>query len=95
MWSALVFLCRAEQAEALAETDEATAVEWLTAAEVEGRSVPAFAVRVTDALAGHEEPVLRHHDGIHLLGADAPPPAGRPPGDPPPPPPPPPAGRAD
>ncbi|MCK9899646.1 NUDIX domain-containing protein [Frankia sp. Cpl3] len=66
---ALVFLCRVAVAEAVpaTETEEATAVEWLAVDEIVQRSVPAFAVRVTDALAGGREPVLRHHDGVHLM----------------------------
>ncbi|WP_347280158.1 NUDIX hydrolase [Frankia sp. CcI49] len=74
---ALVFLCREghtedlAEAEPLTETEEATAVEWLTVEEVVRRSTPAFAVRVTDALAGRQEPVLRHHDGVRLLGVES------------------------
>nr|WP_230205200.1 NUDIX domain-containing protein [Parafrankia elaeagni] len=66
---ALVFLCRVADAEArpATETEEATAVEWLPVDEIVRRSVPAFGVRVTDALAGEQEPVLRHHDGVHLV----------------------------
>lgn len=67
---ALVFLCRAGHGEPFSETDEAIAVEWLTPDEIARRSVPAFAMRVSDALAGYREPVLRHHDGVRLLGVD-------------------------
>ncbi|ABW10485.1 NUDIX hydrolase [Parafrankia sp. EAN1pec] len=49
------------------QTDESVAVDWLTVDEVVRRSVPAFAVRVTDALAGQPEPFLRHHDGVRVL----------------------------
>lgn len=65
---AMVFLCRAVSAAISSQTDESVAVDWLTVDEVVQRSVPAFAVRVTDALAGQPEPFLRHHDGVRVLG---------------------------
>ena len=64
---ALVFLCRPLSESLRDETDEATAVDWLTVDEIVSRSVPAFAVRVTDALAGRMRPVVRHHDGVDLI----------------------------
>ncbi|WP_308222508.1 hypothetical protein [Frankia sp. AgB32] len=39
--------------------------------EVDATFVPAFAVRVTDALAGRDEPWVRTHDGVSVLDADA------------------------
>ncbi|MBL7497933.1 NUDIX domain-containing protein [Frankia sp. CNm7] len=68
---ALVFLCRPAggSGEPSEQTDESAEVCWLTLAEVEERSVPAFAVRVRDACAGVAEPAIRSHDGIDLIGA--------------------------
>lgn len=73
---AMVFLCRAASAVISPQSEESAAVDWLTVDEIVQRSVPAFAVRVTDALAGRPEPFLRHHDGVQLLGVAGAPGAG-------------------
>ncbi|MET9064238.1 NUDIX hydrolase [Streptosporangium sandarakinum] len=64
---ALVFRCRAV-AGTLTETDETRAFRWVTAEEVRALASEAFAVRVLDAMSAHRAPVVRQHDGIHLLG---------------------------
>ena len=64
---ALVFLCRPVSDTVHEQTAEATAVAWLTVDEIVSRSAPAFAVRVTDAVAGQLKPFLRHHDGVDLI----------------------------
>ncbi|MGV9674209.1 NUDIX hydrolase [Nocardia sp. NPDC003482] len=62
---ALVFRCTAEAGVA-DPTDEAREVRWMTADEVREAMVPAFAIRVLDALDGGE-PKVRAHDGTNLL----------------------------
>ncbi|MFB8170661.1 NUDIX hydrolase [Kitasatospora purpeofusca] len=63
---ALVFRCRPEGGtEQL--SDESTAVDWLTPAEVEDRMSEVFAVRILDALRGDAVPSIRTHDGQRLL----------------------------
>lgn len=64
---ALVFRCRLLGGSA-AVNDEATDVLWLDREEAAGRMTEAFAVRVTDALAG-PWPHIRHHDGTRLLNS--------------------------
>ncbi|SDT77251.1 ADP-ribose pyrophosphatase YjhB, NUDIX family [Streptomyces sp. TLI_053] len=67
---ALVFRCHPEGgAEQL--SDESTAVEWLTPAEVDDRMGEVFAVRMLDALQGDAVPRIRTHDGRQLLGKRA------------------------
>ncbi|MFD9062602.1 NUDIX hydrolase [Kitasatospora purpeofusca] len=67
---ALVFRCHPEGgAEQL--SDESTAVDWLTPAEVEDRMGEVFAVRVLDALRSDAVPSIRTHDGRQLLGEQA------------------------
>lgn len=61
---ALVFRCRPRSG-CVGSTQEATRVRWLTVAEVAARMSPAYAVRVTDALA--DEAVVRAHDGTNLV----------------------------
>lgn len=65
---ALVFRCRAVGGQ-LTETDESRAFRWLTADEVKTLASEAFAIRVLDALALSDIPVIRQHDGIHLMGS--------------------------
>ncbi|MEK2488576.1 NUDIX domain-containing protein [Kitasatospora purpeofusca] len=63
---ALVFRCRPEGGtEQL--SDESTAVDWLTPAQVENRMGEVFAVRILDALRGDASPSIRMHDGRRLL----------------------------
>ncbi|WP_042419048.1 NUDIX hydrolase [Streptacidiphilus anmyonensis] len=63
---ALVFLCRPEHGQAR-PSDETTAVDWLTPAEVSVRMSEVFAVRVLDALGGGERAAIRAHDGRVIL----------------------------
>ncbi|MGH9209857.1 MAG: NUDIX hydrolase [Acidimicrobiales bacterium] len=52
-------------------TTEATDVAWLTAGEIADRMHEAYAVRLLDALSWTpgDQPVLRVHDGVHVLPA--------------------------
>lgn len=60
-------------------TAESAAVAWLTPAEVRDRMNEAFAVRILDALDPMaRQPVVRTHDGTHLIGPTGP--AHHPPG---------------
>ena len=61
---ALTFRCRLVSGTPT-PTEEATQVRWLTLNQVATLMVPAFAVRVTDALAA--APAVRAHDGTNLL----------------------------
>lgn len=61
---ALVFRCRAENGTAH-PTDEAREVSWMTREEIRAAMVPAFAVRVLDAL-DNDTPKSRSHDGVNL-----------------------------
>lgn len=62
---ALVFRCRVEGGhEQLSE--ESTAVEWLTAAEISDRMADVFSVRILDALNA-DTPYVRTHDGRQLV----------------------------
>ena len=61
---ALVFRCK--PAGGIERTsDESTAVDWLTPAEVEERMAEVYAIRLLDALDGNG-PHVRSHDGRHL-----------------------------
>lgn len=60
---ALVFRCRPFGA-AVASTDEAKRIDWLTVDEITSSMTEAYAVRVTDALA--DRPQTRAHDGVVL-----------------------------
>ncbi|GGQ80413.1 NUDIX hydrolase [Kitasatospora griseola] len=63
---ALVFRCHLEGgSEQL--SDESTAIEWLTPAEVSDRMAEVYAVRVLDALNDEVAPSIRTHDGRHWL----------------------------
>jgi ADP-ribose pyrophosphatase YjhB (NUDIX family) len=64
---ALVFRCRPADVRART-SDEAAAVRWADPGEIASLMAPAYAVRVTDALADGA-PVTRAHDGVHVLGA--------------------------
>lgn len=61
---ALVFRCRPISGE-LTTTDESQRVQWLTADEVRAHMLPAYAVRVLDALNGGA--ASRAHDGVQLI----------------------------
>ena len=63
---ALVFRCKITGG-TLTPNDEATAFRWAT--EDEGRELlsEAYAIRVLDALSPADGPVIREHDGVHLL----------------------------
>jgi ADP-ribose pyrophosphatase YjhB (NUDIX family) len=62
---ALVFRCRATT-QPLTETNEAVAVAWQPVREVGALMPPAYAVRISDALALGRVPA-RAHDGIQLI----------------------------
>lgn len=62
---ALVFRCRVSGGQPRA-SDEAKAVAWLTAAEVEQSMSEAYAVRILDALK-EDRPPVRTHDGLRLI----------------------------
>jgi 8-oxo-dGTP diphosphatase len=64
---ALVFRCR-PLAERPQSSDEATEVLWVDPGAIPHIMVPAYAVRVTDALNGNG-PVTRAHDGVRLVEA--------------------------
>jgi 8-oxo-dGTP diphosphatase len=61
---ALVFRCRRIAGTAV-PTAESAEVCWMTTGEVTIRMVPAFAVRITDALLS-QTVSIRHHDGTNL-----------------------------
>ncbi|WP_261575168.1 NUDIX hydrolase [Frankia gtarii] len=69
---AMVFLCDFAGGSIATVTEEATQVRWLSPDDVQARFVPAFAVRVSDALAGRSEPFVRAHDGVSVVAADGP-----------------------
>jgi 8-oxo-dGTP diphosphatase len=62
---ALVFRCSPISGEET-PTAESKRVQWLEPTEAEKRMLPAFAVRVTDALAAIG-PAVRLHNGVDLL----------------------------
>jgi 8-oxo-dGTP diphosphatase len=62
----VVFRCR-PLGQACGSTAEARHIDWLTADEVKRRMNPAFAVRITDALA--DRAVTRAHNGTDLVTA--------------------------
>lgn len=62
---ALVFRCRLLEGEPRLN-DEASEILWLGPEKAAAQMTEAFAVRVTDALAG-PWPRIRHHDGTHLV----------------------------
>ena len=66
---ALVFRCKPSGGTERT-SDESTAVDWLTPAEVEERMAEVYAIRLLDAVDGNG-PHVRSHDGRHLLGTSA------------------------
>lgn len=62
---ALVFRCT-PGTEPIHPTDEAREVRWMTRSEVTATMSPAFAIRVLDAF--ENEPHVRAHDGVQLVG---------------------------
>ncbi|MFD5780782.1 NUDIX hydrolase [Streptomyces sp. NPDC126933] len=64
---ALVFRCHPEGGQEQL-SDESTAVEWWTPAEVADRMAEVFAVRVTDALRD-DAPHVRSHDGRKVIAS--------------------------
>ena len=62
---ALVFRCSPIAGD-IKVTPEAQRVQWLVSSEVEKRMVPAFAVRVLDALNSSGS-AIRVHDGVNIL----------------------------
>jgi 8-oxo-dGTP diphosphatase len=63
---ALVYRCRPTEGEPHA-TEEAREIRWMTTEEVQSAMVPAFGVRVSDAL--QDAPQSRAHDGVNLVPA--------------------------
>jgi 8-oxo-dGTP diphosphatase len=63
---ALVFRCRVLGGQ-LTANDEVSGFQWATAQEVTSMVNEAFAVRVLDALGDSNSPVVRQHDGVHLV----------------------------
>src|SRR4051812_7837555 len=61
---ALVYRCH-RIAGTAHRTTESVAVDWITPEEVRARMIPAYAVRVLDALA--TDLASRAHDGVHLV----------------------------
>ncbi|WP_131744606.1 NUDIX domain-containing protein [Frankia sp. Cppng1_Ct_nod] len=68
---ALVFRCR-PIAGTPQPTAESSEVRWLTESDVQQSMSPAFAVRVTDALAGDAPVAFRAHDGVNLISSQIP-----------------------
>ncbi|MCM3886362.1 NUDIX hydrolase [Frankia sp. R82] len=68
---AMVFRCELVGDTIAASTEESAEVAWLSSDEVAARFVPAFAVRVRDALAGQGEAFVRMHDGVSVLNMGA------------------------
>ncbi|MFE2871416.1 NUDIX hydrolase [Embleya sp. NPDC059259] len=63
---ALVFRCRVLGGH-LIENDEVSAFTWAQRSELSDFMTEAFVVRVSDAMAEPVAPVIRAHDGTHLL----------------------------
>ncbi len=66
---ALVFRCKPSGGTERT-SDESTAVDWLTPAEVEERMAEVYAIRLLDAL-DDKGPHVRSNDGRHLLDTSA------------------------
>jgi 8-oxo-dGTP diphosphatase len=62
----LVFRCRILAGQ-LTVNDEVTEFQWATADDVARIVSEAHAVRVLDALHDNATPVIRQHDGVHLI----------------------------
>ncbi|MFI6530810.1 NUDIX hydrolase [Nonomuraea sp. NPDC050547] len=67
---ALVFRCRLAKGVPVT-TDESRAFRWVTPDEISNLAVPAFAVRVQDALNSDGRAVIRQHDGVQLISSSA------------------------
>ena len=65
---ALVFRCRSVGGE-LEENDEVNAFRWADVREVGSLMTEAYAARILDGLRDGGEPIVRAHDGTHLLTA--------------------------
>ena len=63
---ALVFLARQVSGKPR-KSDESVRVDWLTADQVRARMTEAYAVRLLDAVQGHDVIPVRAHDGRDLL----------------------------
>ena len=63
---ALVFRCKITGGQ-LAPNDEAAAFRWADDDAIRELVSEAYAVRVLDALHGDTVPVIRQHDGVHLI----------------------------
>jgi 8-oxo-dGTP diphosphatase len=66
---ALVYRCRPRSGVPGA-SQESTAVQWVSPADIPQLMTPAYAVRVLDALT--DQPASRSHDGVAVLGQDTP-----------------------
>jgi len=51
----------------LAPNDETAAFRWASEHDIRELATEAYAIRVLDALSPRTSPVIRHHDGVHLL----------------------------
>lgn len=67
---ALVFRCHVVGGveRTSAETDR---IDWLTPDQIRERMTEAYAVRLLDALSNPDHPIIRAHDGVHLLSEPA------------------------
>jgi hypothetical protein len=63
---ALVFRCKITGGD-LRASDETTAFRWATEADIADLADEAYAVRILDAFHDEHPPVIRQHDGVHLL----------------------------
>ena len=63
---ALVFRCKIIGGQ-LTTNNEVTEFHWASADEVPAMTSEAYAVRMLDALDVASAPVIREHDGFHLL----------------------------
>jgi ADP-ribose pyrophosphatase YjhB (NUDIX family) len=63
---ALVFRCKITGGD-LTTTDEASSFRWVTQTDLAGLTDEAYAIRVLDAMRHSQQPVVRQHDGVHLL----------------------------
>jgi 8-oxo-dGTP diphosphatase len=63
---ALVFRCQPTSG-TLAQNTEVAGFRWATPHEVRELLTEAYAIRVIDALSGKQPPLIRQHDGTHLV----------------------------
>jgi 8-oxo-dGTP diphosphatase len=68
---ALVFRCKATGG-SLTVSDEVAAFRWADDTEIAELADEAYAIRVLDALHYSHAPVVRAHDGVHLIGSTVP-----------------------